>query len=391
LPGTGAPLPHNTARRVFINAVVRDLARQRVRDLGGQRILQPGDEEDLRAELAAAPAIRSVLDVMWPELTPQQLLTQLYQEPHRLDLTDDERAAIARDTPRPWTPADVPVLDELAELLGTLDATERAARRRRAADEAERTETIKYAAQIVARLAADEAIVLPPLGVPGVLWSLETSARPPAVLLGHGGSGHKRRERHLRMGRWLASTAGLAVVAIDGPCHGDRVSSPMDSGVYQQLIVDEGMQNVTARMTEDWLETVSALAAEDLVDHANISAFGMSMGARFGLPVAAALGSRLRCAVFGKFGVRQTGAIHPGLCCPELMVTAARAISAPVLFHVQWDDEVFPRDGQFGLFGTLASDDKRLFARSGRHAETHPDDEASWHEFLRRNAPVRSS
>ena len=28
-PDTGAPLPHNTARRVFINAVVRKLARQR--------------------------------------------------------------------------------------------------------------------------------------------------------------------------------------------------------------------------------------------------------------------------------------------------------------------------------------------------------------------------
>ena len=28
-PDTGAPLPHNTARRAFINAVVRKLARQR--------------------------------------------------------------------------------------------------------------------------------------------------------------------------------------------------------------------------------------------------------------------------------------------------------------------------------------------------------------------------
>jgi hypothetical protein len=82
----------------------------------------------------------------------------------------------------------------------------------------------------------------------------------------------------------------------------------------------------------------------------------------------------------------QTGAIHPGLCSPGLVVTAARAISAPVLFHVQWDDEVFPRDGQFELFGALASEDKCLFARSGRHAETHPDDEASWQAFIARNA-----
>ena len=162
-PDTGARLPHNTARRVFINAVVRRLARQGARDFGGRRIRPSGDAEDLRAELAAAPAILSVLDVLWPEFTPQQLLTQLYQAPSRLDLTDGERAAIARDTPGPWTPADVPLLDELAELLGPLAATEIAARRRRAAAEAERAKEVQYAAELVAQLAADEAIVLPPL------------------------------------------------------------------------------------------------------------------------------------------------------------------------------------------------------------------------------------
>ena len=162
-PDTGAPLPHNAALRVFINAVVRKLARQGARDLNGRRIRPYGDEEDLRAELAAAPAILSVLDVLWPECTPQQLLTQLYQNPSRLDLTDDERAAIARDTPSPWTPADVPLLDELADLLGPLAAAEIAARRRRAAAEAERAEEVQYAAELVAQLAADEAIVLPPL------------------------------------------------------------------------------------------------------------------------------------------------------------------------------------------------------------------------------------
>ena len=162
-PDTGARLPHNTARRVFINAVLRRLARQGARDFGSRRIRPSGDAEDLRAELAAAPAILSVLDVLWPEFTPQQLLTQLYQAPSRLDLTDGERAAIARDAPGPWTPADVPLLDELAELLGPLAATEMAAKRRRAAAEAERAEEVQYAAELVAQLAADEAIVLPPL------------------------------------------------------------------------------------------------------------------------------------------------------------------------------------------------------------------------------------
>jgi DNA helicase IV len=178
---TDAPLPHNTARRAFIDTVARELARQRVRDLGGQRTLQPGDEDDLRAELAAAPAVRGVLDVLWPELTPQQLLTRLYRQPGRLDLTDDERAAIARDTPGPWTPADVPLLDELAELLGPLEATQRAALRRAAADEADRAEATEYAAQLVAKLTADEAIVLPPLEREAfTAWIADRSTEPAA-------------------------------------------------------------------------------------------------------------------------------------------------------------------------------------------------------------------
>ena len=57
----------------------------------------------------------------------------------------------------------MPLLDELAELLGPLAATEIAARRRRAEAEAERAEEVQYAAELVAQLAADEAIVLPPL------------------------------------------------------------------------------------------------------------------------------------------------------------------------------------------------------------------------------------
>jgi DNA helicase IV len=157
-PETGAPLPHNTARRVFIAAVVRQLDRQRARGSGAR----PGDGGDLR-ELAAAPAIRGVLDVLWPEAAPQQLLTRLYADPSRLGLADDERAAVARDTLGPWTPADIPLLDELAELLGPVAATEREARRQRAEDEAERAQTLEYTSQLVSRLVSDGAIVLPPL------------------------------------------------------------------------------------------------------------------------------------------------------------------------------------------------------------------------------------
>jgi dienelactone hydrolase len=188
------------------------------------------------------------------------------------------------------------------------------------------------------------------------------------------------------MGHWLAAAASLAVIAVDGPYHGDRVPSPMTAPAYQQLIAGEGIGPVTARMTADWLDAAAALAGEGLAGDARVSVFGMSMGARFGLPLAAALGSRLRCAVLGKFGIRQAGPLHPGLCAPGLVTAAARAVRAPTLYHVQWDDSIFPRDGQFAVFDALASADKRLVARPGPHAETRPDDEASWLEFIRARA-----
>ena len=222
--------------------------------------------------------------------------------------------------------------------------------------------------------------------VPGVLWSPGTAAPRATVLLFHGGSGHKRSERQLRLGRWLASAAGLAVIAIDGPHHGDRVPAPLTPAAYQQLIADEGIERVTARMTADWLETVSVLAGLGLADGAHVSVFGMSMGARFGLPAAAALGPRLQCAVFGKFGLRQAEQLHPGLCAPGLIAAEAAAIRGPVLYQVQWDDEIFPRDGQFELFEALGSADKQLLARPGPHAGSHPQDERSWLDFLRLNA-----
>ena len=62
------------------------------------------------------------------------------------------------------------------------------------------------------------------------------------------------------------------------------------------------------------------------------------------------------------------------------MATAAHAVSAPVLYHVQWDDEIFPRDGQFEVFDALASADKQLIARPGPHEHTHPGAEVHPHE-----------
>jgi DNA helicase IV len=181
---TGEPLPHNRARRAFIASVAMALTRQAARGGGRQ-----ADTDDAR-ELAAHPAVRAVLDALWPELEPQALLAQLYRDPGRLALDPGERAAVstaAASGPRPWTPADVALLDELAELLGPSDAAAWQAREDQDAAEAGQaaweqstaaleapvgsvprgapasSAETEYAAQVVSQLVADGAIVVPPL------------------------------------------------------------------------------------------------------------------------------------------------------------------------------------------------------------------------------------
>jgi DNA helicase IV len=164
-PDTGAPLPHNVARRAFVHALLGELAQQAIRERGDQRMRHPEDIDDVRAELAEEPAVRTAIDVLWPEFTPLELLALLYAQPHRLELTDDERAVIRRDQPGAWTPADVPLLDELAELLGPVEATERAARRRRVREAAEQADAMDVAAELVGSLAENDALIVPALEV----------------------------------------------------------------------------------------------------------------------------------------------------------------------------------------------------------------------------------
>jgi uncharacterized protein YhfF len=222
--------------------------------------------------------------------------------------------------------------------------------------------------------------------VPGVLWlPAQPERRLPLVLMGHGGSGHKRADRQLDLGRWFAGEAQMAAAAIDGPFHGDRVAEPLDAHEYQKQMAARGVDTVTDGMVADWCATVHALGELDTIDAQRLAYIGLSMGTRFGLPYVAAEGNRLRCAVFGKYGMRQPAEMPAAIDMASRFTRDAPRITVPILFHVQWDDELFPRNSQFELFELLASPDKQLIAFPGKHGATAPAAITAWREFVTRH------
>jgi dienelactone hydrolase len=225
--------------------------------------------------------------------------------------------------------------------------------------------------------------------VPGILWTPAQHDRPlPLVLMGHGGSGHKRADRQLMLARRLATVSQIAAAAIDGPYHGDRVPEMMDRRQYQEMLAAAGVEKVTDGMVDDWGATLDALSQLDAIDADRIAYVGFSMGTRFGLPYVAAAGDRLRCAVLGKNGLRQGSSMVGATTMAPRFTQDAPTIKVPLLFHVQWDDELFPRDGQFELFDLLGSSDKRLIAFPGPHGGAAPAAVQAWCDFLAHHLAV---
>jgi DNA helicase IV len=142
--------PHNVARKLFVTELLGALAAAEATVLG--RPLDPEDIPYARARLWDEPPVRAALDDLWPFLTPQRLVAGLLAEEGALrsaapGLSDAERAVVLRpEAPDAWTVADVPLLDEAAQLLGTDDSAEK--KRRRAADREHRAEE-RYAREVL--------------------------------------------------------------------------------------------------------------------------------------------------------------------------------------------------------------------------------------------------
>ncbi len=126
-------LPHNAARAVF-----RDIVTYVLTERGGVARIGRGwltrDNKDawakvradLLADLEDNERFIAALDQLWPVLEPQELLAELYTSPERLRAAGAD-AALLREVGDAWTTSDVPLLDELVDLLGRDKAADDAA------------------------------------------------------------------------------------------------------------------------------------------------------------------------------------------------------------------------------------------------------------------------
>lgn len=225
--------------------------------------------------------------------------------------------------------------------------------------------------------------------VPGALWTREGArgARP-VVLVGHGGGQHKKAPPVRGTAMRYAKALGYAVVAIDAPDHGARVAPQDAPGVAERertLIAraggmrGEALESAMRRAAiaqSEWKATLDAVQAVDVVGaQGPVGYLGLSMGAILGIPFVASE-PRIVAAALGLVGV--SGADHA-------LAQAARRITIPIEFVMQWDDAFVPRDDALALFAAFASREKSLHANPGDHGDVPAFERASRESFFLRH------
>jgi len=151
--------PHNEARATFVADMLSRLTAQYVASLDAE--IAPEDRAGITEDIRSDRDVRVALNLAWFPLSPQRLVADLFTKPHRLaeaapELSEAERAALAREQGEEWTVGDVPLLDEAAELLGEDDHVGRDEERLAAL---QREEALRYARETLTASGAGGGLV----------------------------------------------------------------------------------------------------------------------------------------------------------------------------------------------------------------------------------------
>jgi dienelactone hydrolase len=231
--------------------------------------------------------------------------------------------------------------------------------------------------------------------VPAVIWTPESAEGPrPLVLMGHGGSQHKKIGSLAARAKIYARKFGYATLAIDAPGHGDRVSrehaAQLSREVGARVTGTAGaarpsaeflrtMAERTAKAVPEWKAALDAAQTIPFIGkHEQIGYWGVSMGTGIGVPFVASE-PRVKCAVFGLAGLRQ-GA--------DAFEEAAKSITIPIEYVFQWEDAVAPRESGIALFNAFGSIEKTMHINPGGHLDIPNFEGASWERFYVRHLGV---
>jgi pimeloyl-ACP methyl ester carboxylesterase len=237
--------------------------------------------------------------------------------------------------------------------------------------------------------------------VPAVIWAPEGAKGPrPLMLMGHGGSQHKKTPTLAARARHYARAFGYATLAIDAPGHGDRISreeavtmarevgarvrgetaAPMDPDRMRQMLRRSGKAVPEWKAALDLAQTFDFVGATGPVGY-----WGVSMGTAIGVPFVSTE-PRISAAIFGLAGLRE-GASD--------MEAAARKITIPLQFIFQWEDAVAPRETGIALFNAFGSKEKTMHINPGGHMDIPEFERVDWEAFWVRHlgtadAPARA-
>ncbi len=231
--------------------------------------------------------------------------------------------------------------------------------------------------------------------VPGILWVPgEAAGSRPKVLIGHGGTQHKRTANVLALARQLVRHLGYAAVAIDAPGHGDRQTAEERerAAELRRAILHGPRPGAPApgagpptdpfparflQAVEEWRATIDAVERLEEVGTGPTGYWGVSMGTSIGLPLSATE-PRVTAAVLGLASLTP----RPGR---EEYIGWARQLSKPLLFLSQADDAGHPFELAVELFDLFGSAEKTMHVNPGPHVGIPAFERAEVEAFFRRH------
>jgi dienelactone hydrolase len=207
--------------------------------------------------------------------------------------------------------------------------------------------------------------------VPGIHWVPEAVTSPrPTVLIGHGGTQHKRVPNVLGLARTLVRHGGYGVVALDAPGHGDRMTEEQKQERAELLAGRSGdrlaplseerfraMRRTAGQAVAEWKALLDDLGTDPQWAGGPFGYWGVSMGTAFGVPLLASE-PRISAAVLG------LGALWEGR---EGQAEQAARVTIPLLFLFQWDDELMTREGGLALWDAFGAEEKTMHINPGPH------------------------